>query len=102
MIDFLSFVWAIASSVALGMKSYDVYNHFTKKKAKKMEPIRNIFDTINDTSSASFRETDLDVRLKTFGTEQQCIDIVGKVEQELKLRGFDVKVVVVNTRVVDS
>lgn len=50
------------------------------------------FDKINNTVDIRSRETTIKLRLKTYGTLEQCQKSIEKVAYELRLQGLDVEV----------
>lgn len=55
------------------------------------------FDKINNTVDIRSRETTIKLRLKTYGTLEQCQKSIEKVAYELRLQGLDVEVDSVST-----
>lgn len=55
------------------------------------------FDKINNTVDIQTRETTIKLRLKTYGTLEQCQKSIEKVAYELRLQGLDVEVDSVST-----
>lgn len=60
------------------------------------------FDEMNNTVDVRTRETTIVLRLKTYGTLEQCQQSIDKVSYELRLQGLDVEVDDVYTAADDS
>lgn len=60
------------------------------------------FDEMNNTVDVRTRETSIKLRLKTYGTLEQCQQSIDKVSYELRLQGLDVEVDDVYTAADDS
>lgn len=60
------------------------------------------FDKINNTVDIRTRETTIKLRLKTYGTLEQCQKSIDKVAYELRLQGLDVEVDDIYTAADDS
>lgn len=60
------------------------------------------FNKINNTVDIRSRETTIKLRLKTYGTREQCQKSIEKVAYELRLQGLDVEVDDIYTAADDS